>query len=96
MNHYIYDEYQCVALTDKNDMYTVVISSFDEYTDEIIVETNFPIEYIKRGWIGDLAYYLSKDKANKCAGFRDVLLARVTVSSNAGCDPFWKYTFLKN
>lgn len=79
------------------------ISSFDEYDDEVVFETDVPIENIKRGWVGDMFCHLSgckildmrhKVTSSKC--IFNVLLAKITICSAPDTCIRWKYTFLKD
>jgi len=95
-----------VSLKNETDYYEApYITSFNDYGDEIIVESCTPIEGVKRGWVGDL-YYQSMRAYEVCSGeeipnkimalcLKDVLLARFAASSDSGNPVVWRYTFLK-
>ena len=80
------------------------INSFNESDLEIEIETYFPVEELKRGWVGDMYYEVTHgmsvdtnkyvgSKYNKC--IKDVLLARVNSYKDGPECVAFTYTFLK-
>lgn len=104
MNNYIYDKINSVIVKNSNNEYEFKnISSFDEYDHEIVVESAMKIDGLDRGFIGDLIYsargFASKDinaEVTTTYCYKDVLLARITITSQPGCPIVWKYNFLKD
>ena len=104
MNDYIYEKMNCVTVKNDNSKYEFnCVTSFDEYDHEIVVTSNVQIDCLKRGYIGDLFYHTkghsvqdARKEVTTVTGFKEVLLARITVSSSPGYPIEWKYTFLKD
>lgn len=106
MNEYIYDKMICATV--KNDENKTKydfnhVTGFEEYDHEIVIESSVQIDNLIRGYIGDLFYYANgfalqdqKKKVTTVTCFKDVLLARITVSAQSGCPIVWKYNFLKD
>lgn len=103
--NFVYDKYN-ITLNDNNNRYSCEqVISIDEYDHEITFDTYVPIDGIKRGWIGDLYYHIggfpiTDDKSNvkvtSVTGFKEVLLARITITACPDEAVVWKYTFLKD
>ena len=79
------------------------IMNVDEYDHEIVVESASHVNGIGRGTVGDLFCYVkgselvdSTKDATVTTCLRNVLLARVTISSPPNMPIIWKYTFLKD
>ena len=82
------------------------IKEFEDSYDTIIITTDIEINFVERGWIGDITYWAAngfdiKDYKNRDLltseprYVRDVLCIRVDVRSEQGSPVEWKYTFLK-
>lgn len=82
------------------------IKEFEDSCDTIILITDTEIDFVERGWLGDLTYwathgfdikdYEKEDLTSEPVCVRDVLCIRVEVKkSEPDCPVEWKYTFLK-
>jgi len=80
------------------------INSFHEDDLEVTIDTYFPADGLKRGWVGDMYYEVvcgmnvatnenTHTKYNKC--IKDVLLARVNSYKDGPECVIFTYTFLK-
>lgn len=79
------------------------VVSFNEYDDDVTLETDVPIEDIKRGWVGDMFCHFrgcklfdQRHKATCSKSILNVLLSKITVSCEPGSVVCWRYTFLKD
>ena len=79
------------------------VVSFNEYDDDITLETDVPIEDIKRGWVGDMFCHLrgfnicnQESKVTTCKSIHNVLFSKFTVSCEPNSPVRWTYTFLKD
>ena len=104
MNEYIYGRMNSVTVKNNNSEYTFnCISCFEEYDHEIVIESGIQIDGLVRGFIGDLFYrtkghslHDDKKEVTTVTCFKEVLLARITVSAQPGYAIVWKYNFLKD
>ena len=81
------------------------ISEFEDYDDSIVITTPVMIDFVERGWLGDITYWADKGfniKNDETSDFtsegihvKDVLCVRVGVKSEHGCPVEWTYMFLK-
>lgn len=106
MNEYVYDKINFVTVQNnengtKYDFNGVI--GFEEYDHEIVVESSVQIDNLVRGYIGDLFYHArgftlqdQNKQVTTVTCFKEVLLARITVSAQAGYSVVWKYNFLKD
>lgn len=105
MNDCIYNKISATVKNGNNNTkydFDYVIS-FEEYDHEIVIESAVQIDSLIRGYVGDLFYHANgfefndnKKKVTTVTCFKDVLLARITVSAQSGCPIVWKYNFLKD
>ena len=101
---YIYEKMNTVTLKNNDSNYEFrYISGFEEYDHEIVVESSIQIDGLNRGYIGDLFYHTKgysvqdeKKEVTTVTCFKEVLLARITVSAQPGYTVVWKYNFLKD
>lgn len=104
MTNYAYDKIKLVAVQNDNNRYEFKsVIRLDEYDHEIVVTSQLQLDGLHRGFIGDLSYHLrgfciedEKKEVPSVTGYREVLLARITVSAYPGSPVEWKYTFLKD
>lgn len=104
MNEYVYEKMDFVTVKNNNNEYTFKhVLGFEEYDHEIVVETEFQIDGLIRGFIGDLFYHTKgsclqdmNKEVTTVSCFREVLLARITISAQPGHPIVWKYNFLKD
>jgi len=104
MMNYAYDKIKLVAVQNNDNRYEFKsVTALDEYDHEIVVTSSLQLDGLKRGFIGDLFYHLrgfsiedEKKEVSSVTGYREVLLARITVSAAPGYAVEWKYTFLKD
>jgi hypothetical protein len=93
-----------VTVKNNNNEYSFnCITGFEEYDHEIVVETDVQIDGLVRGFVGDLFYRTkgtsikdAKKEVTTVSCFKEVLLARITVSAQPGYAIVWKYNFLKD
>ena len=81
------------------------VEEFEDDDDQLIIRSPFQIDFVYRGWIGDITYWASHGIDTKDMGkmdltsephyVRDVLCVRVNVTCNRGEPVMWKYVFLK-
>lgn len=104
MNNYIYNKVDSIVVKNNNNEFEFKsVSCFDEYDHEIVVESAMKIDGLNRGFIGDLIYmakgFNARDinkEVTTTSCYRDVFLARITMSAQPGCPVVWKYDFLKD
>ena len=106
MNEYVYNKisYALIKNDNNNTKYDFdYIISFEEYDHEIVIESSVQIDCLVRGYVGDLFYHANgcdfndhKKKVTTVTCFKEVLLARITISAQPGSAIVWKYTFLKD
>lgn len=104
MDEYIYERMNYVTVKNNNSEYDFKhATSFEEYDHEIVVESDTQIDGLNRGYIGDLFYHTKghelqnyNKQMTTVTCFKEVLLARITVSAQPGCPVVWKYNFLKD
>ena len=106
MNEYVYDKINFVTV-ENNENGTKYdfncVTGFEEYDHEIVVESSVQVDNLVRGYIGDLFYHTNgfslqdqHKKVTTVTCFKEVLLARITVSAQPGYAVVWKYNFLKD
>lgn len=81
------------------------ISEFEDSYDTIRIETQIQIDFVERGWLGDITYWAtngfdtkdcnSDDITSEPICVKDVLCVRVEVKSESDSAVTWTYTFLK-
>lgn len=106
MDNIIYRGINNVILSNgENSIDIGCLYGFEDYSNEIIVVSGESIDSLNRGWVGDLLYQThggidakTGDRVNHVSyrGFKDVLLARINVSSEVDEPIKWTYTFLKD
>ena len=104
MTNYAYDKIKLVAVQNNDNKYEFKsVTGLDEYDHEIVVTSQLQLDGLNRGFIGDLFYHLrgfsiedEKKEVTTVTGYKDVLLARITVSAYPDSVVEWKYTFLKD
>ena len=106
MNKYVYDRIHHVSIqnNDNDTKYDFnCVTCVEEYDHEIVVESTVQIDGLVRGYIGDLFYHArgfgfhdQSKQVTTVTCFKEVLLARITVSAQAGQGIVWKYNFLKD
>lgn len=86
---------------DKDFMY---IKEFEDSYNAITIKTEIEIDFIERGWLGDLTYWATgggdiRNELNNCTSepvfIKDALCIRVEVRSELARPVVWTYTFLK-
>lgn len=104
MNEYIYEKMNSVTIKNNDhEYYFKCIVGFEEYDHEIVIESGVQIDGLNRGFIGDLFYHTNgfsmqdnKKEVTTVTCFKEVLLARITLSAQPGHAIVWKYNFLKD
>ena len=106
MDNIVYRGISEVRLTNEKDNIKIgCLYSFEDYSNEIIVTSGESIDSLKRGWVGDMVYKTCMGIDVKTGkningvsyrGFKDVLLARINVTSEMDAALKWTYTFLKD
>lgn len=106
MNEYVYDKINFVTVKNNENgtKYDFnCVTGFEEYDHEIVIESSVQIDNLVRGYIGDLFYHTKgfalqdqHKQVTTVTCFKEVLLARITVSAQAGYPIVWKYNFLKD
>lgn len=81
------------------------ISAFEDSYDTIRIETPIQIDFVERGWLGDITYwatsgfdvndYETHDLTSEPTCVKDALCVRVEVKSESDSAVTWTYTFLK-
>lgn len=81
------------------------IYEFEDSYDTITITTYVEIDFVHRGWLGDITYwatngtdvkdYEATDLTSECIQVKDALCARVEVRSKQDDQVEWTYTFLK-
>ena len=82
------------------------IKEFEDNCDSVIIISDIEIDFVYRGWVGDITYWATGgfnvkdcncigDLTSEARHVKDALLARIEVKSDRGCAVEWKYTFLK-
>jgi hypothetical protein len=81
------------------------ISSFEDSYDTIRIETPVQIDFVERGWLGDITYwatngfdindYKKRNLTSEPVCIKDALCIRVEVRSKLDSSVEWTYTFLK-
>ena len=81
------------------------IRSFEDSYDTITITTEIEVDFIERGWLGDITYwagsgldlndYEKRDLTSEPRCIKDALCIRVEVRSKPDCPVEWMYTFLK-
>lgn len=104
MNEYIYEKMNSVTVKNNDKEYIFnYISDFEEYDHEIVIESGIQIDGLIRGFVGDLFYRAKgysvvndNKEVTTATCFKEVLLARITISAQPGHAIVWRYTFLKD
>ena len=104
MADYIYDRMITVTVKNNDSEFEFKhIMGFEEYDHEIEIETDVQIDCLNRGYIGDLFYHAKgaslhnpQKEVTTVTCFKEVLLARITISAQPNCTIVWKYNFLKD
>lgn len=98
------NKFDVICKDSQGNKHNLLCFSYDEFGNEIYVETQVHNTDLQRGWIGDLCYSMREnidvetlDEHNLEIKemYKDVLLASVTPSASHGEAIIWKYTFLK-
>lgn len=81
------------------------IREFEDFCDTIKITTEVELDFIERGWLGDITYWASKgfdvkdyeksDLTSEPKCIKDALCIRVEVRSEPDSSVEWIYTFLK-
>ena len=83
------------------------ISEFEDSHDSIVITTDIAIDFVERGWLGDITYWATNgwlvndytcdtgDLTSEPTYIRDALCIRVEARSEPERPVEWKYTFLK-
>lgn len=81
------------------------IKSFEDSCNTITITTEIEIDFIERGWLGDITYwafngcdlndYEKRDLTSEPRCIKDALCIRVDVKSEPDNPVEWTYTFLK-
>ena len=83
------------------------VSEFHDNDDAIVITTDMEIDFIERGWLGDITYWAANgwqigdytcktgDFTSEPVRIRDALCIRVNVRYEPECPVTWTYTFLK-
>lgn len=81
------------------------VEEFEDNYDQLIIRSAFQIDFVYRGWIGDITYWASlgidakdtekMDLTSEPHCVRDVLCVRVNVTRDDGAPVRWEYVFLK-
>ena len=104
MDEYVYERMNSVTVKNNNNEYIFnCVYDLEEYDHEIVVESSAQIDGLTRGFVGDLFYRTKgvslkdeKKEVTTVTCFKEVLLARITVSAQPGYAVVWKYNFLKD
>ena len=77
----------------------------DDYEDYFIIRTEFPFDFMLRGWLGDVRFKLRGEKYDKSCilqdeifeeiTYKDVLCVRRIFNKEDGHCIRWQYTFNK-
>ena len=98
------DKFDVICKDGQGSEHNLSCFSYDEFGNEIYIETCVYNTELLRGWIGDLYYLVHKNiDVETCdvsdleikEMYKDVLLASVIPYANHGEATVWKYTFLK-
>ena len=82
----------------------VYIKEFEDSYNTITIKTEIEIDFIERGWLGDITYWATggwelRNELNNCTSepvfIKDALCIRVEVRPEVDCPVTWTYTFLK-
>ena len=81
------------------------IREFEDFCDTIKITTEVELDFIERGWLGDITYWASsgwdlndyekRDLTSEPRCIKDALCIRVEVRSEQDSPVEWTYTFLK-
>ena len=81
------------------------IVEFEDSYDTIVITTIVELDFIERGWLGDITYWASRgvdikdyekrDLTSESKCVKDALCARVEVRHKPDYPIEWTYTFLK-
>lgn len=81
------------------------VREFEDSYDTITITTYAEIDFVHRGWLGDITYWATNgvdiknyevtDLTSECIQVKDALCVRVEVISKPDDPVEWTYTFLK-
>ena len=106
MNNVIYDRIGRVLFQKDNiGSNCRYVNEFEDCYDTIVLTTNMEIDFVERGWLGDITYWATggwnvndlnaKDLTSEPVCVKGALCIRVEVRSEQGYPVEWTYTFLK-
>ena len=81
------------------------VYEFEDNNDEIVIKSPAQIDFVYRGWLGDITYWAADgmdmnnpEKTNltsESCCVKDVLCVRVNVKDDGDAPVMWEYVFLK-
>lgn len=81
------------------------VYEFEDDNDEIVIKSPAQIDFVYRGWLGDITYWAADgmdinnpEKTNltsESCCVKDVLCVRVNVKDDGNAPVMWEYVFLK-
>ena len=81
------------------------VYEFEDNNDEIVIKSPAQIDFVYRGWLGDITYWAADgmdmnnpEKTNltsESCCVKDVLCVRVNVKDDGNAPVVWEYVFLK-
>lgn len=81
------------------------VSKFENSYDQITISSICQIDFIDRGWIGDITYWAADgmdvknpertDLTSEPCCVKDVLCVRVNVTYDVDAPVMWEYVFMK-
>ena len=81
------------------------VYEFEDNNDEIVLKSPAQIDFVYRGWLGDITYWAADgmdmnnpEKTNltsESCCVKDVLCVRVNVKDDGDAPVMWEYVFLK-
>lgn len=81
------------------------VYEFEDDNDEIVIKSPAQIDFVYRGWLGDITYWAADgmdmnnpkntNLTSESCCVRDVLCVRVNVTYDSYASVMWEYVFLK-
>ena len=80
------------------------VYGIEDFSDEFVIDTQVIIDYVDRGWVGDVTFYFEgMDIKDGCGhtnikdkfSYKNVLCTRRCLNKQFDECSVWRYTFLK-